>query len=138
MNTLPVAGRRATVLVADDRQGMVDELCRMLRPQFDIVGTASDGKSALAAVLELQPDIVLLDIEMPLLDGIRVSHEIRKQGISSRVVFVTMHQDADYISHAFETGASGYVFKSHLSCDLLPALEAVMAARTFVSLQTAH
>ena len=127
--------RKPTVLVVDDHPGMVEELCKMLRPQFDIVGTASDGSTAFRTALELQPDLVLLDIEMPVLDGIQVSREIQKSNITSRVIFVTMHQDEDYVSHALEAGARGYVFKSNLCYDLPTALVEVLAGRTFVSSQ---
>ena len=113
-NAAPNPGRTMRVLIADDHPGMVEE-------------------AALAAALESKPDIVLLDIEMPHLDGIQVSHELLRSGGTSRIVFVTMHEDADYICHAFECGASGYVFKSRLGSDLLTAVEEVLAGRKFAS-----
>ena len=133
MEEIPITEKRPTVLVVDDHPGMVQELCRILRPHFQVVGTASDGGTAFSAALALRPDFVLLDIEMPILDGIQVSRKIRKNSIPCRIIFVTMHQDADYVSHALETGAKGYVFKSNLCCDLPVALAEVMAGRIFVS-----
>ena len=133
MDEVRITEKRPTVLVVDDHPGMVEELCRILRPHFQVVGTASDGSAAFRAALELRPDFVLLDIEMPILDGIQVSREIRKSSIPSRIIFVTMHQDEDYVSHALDTGARGYVFKSNLCCDLPIALAEVTAGRIFVS-----
>jgi DNA-binding NarL/FixJ family response regulator len=133
MEIVPVTDTRTRVLIADDHPGMVEELCRMLAPRCEIVGTAYDGKAALADALESQPDIILLDIEMPVLDGVRVSHEIVRSGIASQIVFVTMHEDADYVGHAFDNGARGYVFKSRLHTDLLTAIEEVLAGRKFTS-----
>lgn len=130
--------KRPTVLLVDDHAAFLDEIGGLLTPNYEIVGTARDGRSGVEAALRLHPDIVVLDIEMPIVDGIAAARAIRQAGLATKVVFLTMHNDADYVTAALETGAQGYVFKSRVSRDLIFALEEVMANRTFVSLNNAQ
>jgi DNA-binding NarL/FixJ family response regulator len=122
-----------TVLLEDDHNGFLDEVSGLLIDEYKIVGTARDGRSALDAARESHAEIILLDIEMPILNGIEVARAIRQAGLTSKVVFLTMHAEPDYVTGAFKAGAQGYIFKSHLHRDLRLALETVLANRVFVS-----
>jgi len=131
--------KETTVLLEDDHNGFLDEVSGLLIDEYKIVGTARDGISALDAARESHPEIILSDIEMPILNGIEVARAIRQAGLTSKVVFLTMHAEPDYVTAAFKAGApfkagaQGYIFKSHLHRDLRLALETVLANRVFVS-----
>jgi DNA-binding NarL/FixJ family response regulator len=133
MDQTPMTNTRPTVLIADDNAGILDRLSTLLSERFEVVGAVRDGSAAFIAATSLHPDIVVMDIMMPYLDGIHVCREIRKKGDTSRIVFVTVNEDTDFIAEAFRSGASGYVFKSRLQSELLSALAAVLAGLTFVS-----
>jgi DNA-binding NarL/FixJ family response regulator len=121
------------VLLEDDHNGFLDEVSGLLIDEYKIVGTVHDGRSALDAARESHAEIILLDIELPILNGIEVARAIRQAGLTSKVVFLTMHTEPDYVTAAFKAGAQGYIFKSHLHRDLRLALETVLANRVFVS-----
>jgi DNA-binding NarL/FixJ family response regulator len=125
--------KETTVLLEDDHNGFLDEVSGLLIDEYKIVGTARDGRSALDAARESHAEIILLDIEMPILNGIEVARAIRQAGLTSKVVFLTMLAEPDYVTAAFKAGAQGYIFKSHLHRDLRLALETVQANRVFVS-----
>lgn len=124
---------RRRVVLADDHPDILRRVSGMLAPLFDIVAAVSDGRSAVEAVSTLKPDILLLDIAMPKLDGMRAALEIRKIGCCTKIIFVSMNQEADYVAAALETGAYGYVFKSRLRSDLLIAIERVLSGSVFIS-----
>lgn len=121
------------MLLEDDHNGFLDEVSGLLIDEYKIVGTARSGRSALDAARESHAEIILLDIEMPILNGIEVARAIRQAGLTSKVVFLTMLAEPDYVTAAFKAGAQGYIFKSHLHRDLRLALETVLANRVFVS-----
>jgi DNA-binding NarL/FixJ family response regulator len=125
--------KETTVLLEDDHNGFLDEVSGLLIDEYKIVGTARNGRSALDAARESHAEIILLDIEMPILNGIEVARAIRQAGLTSKVVFLTMLAEPDYVTAAFKAGAQGYIFKSHLHRDLRLALETVLANRVFVS-----
>jgi DNA-binding NarL/FixJ family response regulator len=125
--------KKTTVLLVDDHPGFLDEVSGLLIDKYKIVGTARDGRSGLGAARRSHAEIILLDIEMPMLNGIEVARAIRQAGLTSKVVFLTMHADPDYVTAAFRAGAQGYIFKSHLHRDLKLALETVLANRVLVS-----
>jgi DNA-binding NarL/FixJ family response regulator len=133
MDQTPMTNIRPTVLIADDNAGVLERLSTLLSERFEVVGAVRDGSAAFIAATKLHPDIVVMDITMPNLDGIHVCREIRKKGDTSRIVFVTVNEDTDFIAEAFRSGASGYVFKSRLHSELLSAIAAVLAGLTFVS-----
>jgi DNA-binding NarL/FixJ family response regulator len=133
MDAAPMTKTKPTVLLADDHTGILESLSNLLSQDFEIVGAVRDGSAAFIAAAQLNPDIVVMDITMPHLDGIQAAREIQKNGVASRIVFVTVNEDADFIVEAFRSGASGYVFKSRLYSELVFAIAAVLAGRTFVS-----
>jgi DNA-binding NarL/FixJ family response regulator len=130
--TKKIEARRRVVL-ADDHPDMLRRVSGMLVPMFDVVAMVSDGWSAVEAVNRLNPDLVLLDIAMPELDGMRAALEIRQITSSTKIIFLSMHQEKDYVAAALESGAHGYIFKSRLRADLLVALECVFAGGVFIS-----
>lgn len=121
------------VLLADDLLEVLEAVAALLRNSFDVVGTASDGQTALAAALKLEPDLVVLDISMPGMTGIDVARELKSRGNSARIVFLTVHEDSDIIATCLSVGALGYVLKALMDSDLIPAMNEALAGRVFVS-----
>ena len=121
------------VLIADDLETVLDAVVALLRDSFNVVGTVSDGRTALAAVLKLEPDLVVLDISMPGMTGIDVARELKSRGNSARIVFLTVHEDSDIIATCLSVGALGYVLKALMDSDLIPAMNEALAGRVFVS-----
>jgi DNA-binding NarL/FixJ family response regulator len=124
---------KARVLLADDHGPMIARVRWQLGEELDIVGTAGNGQEAIDAVLRLDPDVLVIDISMPLVDGFQAASQIRDAGCKTKVIFLTVHESADFVSAAFSSGASGYVTKSRLSTDLLPAIQDALLGRSFVS-----
>jgi len=98
-----------------------------------VVGNVGDGYELLAEAERLHPDVIVLDITMPRLDGIEAARQLRRSHQSARLVFLTVHEDADYARAALDAGGLGYVVKTRLASDLLPAIRAALADRRFVS-----
>lgn len=125
--------KRPRVLLADDHTLVADGLRRILEPECEVVGAVEDGRSLLAAAEQLNPDIILLDISMPLLNGVDAARKLRDAAPNAKVIFVTMHADATYVSGAFRAGASGYVLKRCASMELLKAIQKVLSGRAYVT-----
>ncbi|HEX4772384.1 MAG TPA: response regulator transcription factor [Bryobacteraceae bacterium] len=121
------------VLLADDHVPMIARVRWQLGEEFDIVGTAGNGQEAIDAVLRLHPDVLVIDLSMPVLDGFEAAARIRDAGCQTKVIILTVHEGADFVSAAFSSGASGYVTKSRLATDLAPAIEGALLGRSFVS-----
>src|SRR5580700_10035104 len=121
------------ILVADDHAAVLESLVPILESQFTVVGTASDGKAAVEAEEKLRPDVVVLDISMPVMSGIDAAKQMRRGGSKASIVFLTVHQDTDILAAAKRAGGQGYVLKSRLGVDLIPAINEVLAGRDFVS-----
>jgi len=122
-----------SVLIADDHFTVLESVVPMLKPFFNVVGTASDGKAAVEAEDKLHPDVVILDISMPVMSGIDAAKQMRKQGSKARIVFLTVHEDTDILAAAKAAGGKGYVVKSRLGTDLIPAIKDALAGKDFVS-----
>jgi DNA-binding NarL/FixJ family response regulator len=105
----------------------------LLEPEFDLQGSVEDGQALLAAAKTLKPDVILLDISMPRLNGIDAARSLRKLLPSARLIFVTMHADADYVAEAFRAGAMGYILKRSAASELLTAIHAVLKGNHYVS-----
>ncbi len=121
------------VLLADDHVAILARIRRGLGDQFDIVDAVKNGQEAVDAVLRLDPDVLVTDISMPVLDGFQAASRIRNAGSRTKVIFLTVHEDVDFVSAAFAAGASGYVTKSRLATDLVPAINDALQGRSFVS-----
>lgn len=124
---------RVRVLVADDNQAIRDLLTSMLAAEFDVVRAVSDGGAALAAATQLLPDVAILDISMPVLNGIEVARRMRDEQTNVVVVFLTACSDLDTFQAAGETGSLAYVLKPRLCTDLVPAINLALRGARFVS-----
>ena len=105
----------------------------MLESEFRVVGTASDGKAALECVSTLNPDVVVMDISMPVMSGIDAAKQMRKKGSKAKIVFLTVHQDSDILAASRLAGGLGYVIKTRLGKDLIRAIREALAGRSFIS-----
>ena len=123
----------ARVLLADDHSEIRERIADILEHRFDIVASVENGQKALSASLMLKPDILITDISMPILDGIQLASQLRELGYSTKIIFLTVHDDADYVEAAFSTGALGYVLKSNVATDLMPAIHEALKGRRFTS-----
>jgi CheY-like chemotaxis protein len=126
------SARKPTVVLADDHPDVLRSVSQLVSESFDVVGAAADGHGALDAAARADPDLIVLDITMPGLDGLQTALELQRRGSRARVVFLSMHEAADYVAEAFRAGARGYVVKSRLHSDLLSALDHASAGRMFV------
>lgn len=124
---------RARILLADDHQKMRDFLTQMLEPEFEIVGAVADGRTLLEAAKKLKPDLCLLDISMPIVDGIKATAQLRESGSRARIMMLTIQEDEDFVRASFSSGVSGYVIKSRIAADLIIAINEVLDGRTFLS-----
>ena len=121
------------ILLADDNDAVLVELREELEREFEIIGTVANGQDAVEAVRLFNPDVVVLDIAMPILDGLGAAMQVRKINAHTKILFLTIHETDDYISGAFSAGASGYVTKRRLLSDLAHAIREVAEGRTFIS-----
>ena len=103
--------RRPRVLLADDHKIVAEGLRSLLEPEFEVVGTVEDGRALVAAAQKLNPDVIVADISMPLLNGIEAARQLKKGTSQAKIVFLTMHPDVMYATRALEAGASAYVLK---------------------------
>ena len=122
-----------SVLLADDHGDFLAAVVRHLEPHFEVVGTVGNGQALVDEAVRLAPDVVVLDITMPLLNGIDAARKLKATGSRARIVFLTVHADPDYVRAALGVGALGYVLKSDLASDLLPCLTDALGGRSFVS-----
>jgi DNA-binding NarL/FixJ family response regulator len=122
------------VLLVDNLREIRERVAQLLGSDFEIVA-AQNGQQAMEAASIFNPDLLILDISMPILNGIQVASRLRESGARAKIIFLTVHQDADYIEAAFSVGASAYVFKSRLATDLIPAVQSVLGGQRFISIQ---
>jgi DNA-binding NarL/FixJ family response regulator len=124
---------RPRVLVADDHRAMLESLIGLLSKEYDVVAALLDGDSVLSAATRHVPDVLVLDIAMPGMSGLAAAALLKKRGSTAKVVFVTMHDDPEYIQESLALGAVGFVVKNRLVSDLVPAIREVLAGHSFVS-----
>ena len=124
---------RARILLADDHKEMRDTVEHLLESEFDIVGAVGCGEELLKAESETHPDVCVLDISMPRVSGIQAANQLKARGSCARVVFLTVHEDPDFLHAALDTGALGYVLKSRIVSDLGQAIRNVLCGDLFVS-----
>jgi DNA-binding NarL/FixJ family response regulator len=121
------------VLLADDHVLVLEGFRRILQEHYELVGTVGDGYALLAAAKTVQPDIVILDISMPLLNGIETAAQLKKICPAAKIIVVTMHAGADYVRSAFEAGASAYVLKGSAVDELEQAIRAVLGGLSYIT-----
>ena len=121
------------VLLVDDNGEMLTDLRDELSAEFEIAGTADNGEQAIREVLRLDPDVIVLDITMPVMNGLQVASSLRDMHRRTKILFLTIHEEPEYISAAFSVGACGYVTKRRLASDLALAIREVSVGRNFLS-----
>jgi DNA-binding NarL/FixJ family response regulator len=124
---------RPRVLLADDHPALLEATTALLKPQFDVVGTATNGAILVSEALRLCPDVIVADITMPVLSGIDAAHRLRESALSAKVVFLTIHSEEQFMNACMAAGALGYVLKSHMRAHLIPAIRAALIGETYVS-----
>jgi DNA-binding NarL/FixJ family response regulator len=125
--------RRPRILLADDHALMLDGFSNLLKPKYAVVGTVEDGKALVEAAVRLTPELIILDITMPILNGIDAAREIRKHLPQVKLLFVTMHTSPTYLQAALEAGADGYAVKSSGRNEILAAVEKVLGGSRYIT-----
>jgi len=133
MNARKNSSARTRILIADDHNQMREQVVRELEPEFEVVGAVANGEALLAAAQKMRPHVCILDISMPVMNGIDAAAQLQASNSVSRIVFLTVHKELDFVEAALNTGALGYVLKSRMGADLIPAIHAVLSGRLFVS-----
>jgi DNA-binding NarL/FixJ family response regulator len=123
----------ARILLADDHKEIRDKVKRYLESEFNVLDAVENGRQLLEAAAKLDPDLCLLDISMPVLDGIETATKLKESGSKAKVIFLTVYEDADFLQAALKTGASGYVIKRRMASDLRRAVKEALAGRIFIS-----
>lgn len=121
------------VLLADDHAHICESVATLLEPEFDVVGMVPNGRDLLSEAKRLQPDVVILDISMPLMNGIKAAAQLCATDSKVKVLFLTVHYEAEFVHAGLATGALGYVVKSRLTSDLLNAVHEILGGHRFIS-----
>lgn len=121
------------LLLAEDNPVMRRQVCAMLDEEFDIVAAVADGETVLQEFRELEVDALILDISMGEMSGLEVARHLREKGNVAPIVFLTVHQEPDFVRAALSCGGAAYVVKSHLATDLIPAIRAALSGELFIS-----
>jgi DNA-binding NarL/FixJ family response regulator len=124
---------KARILLADDHGLMLEGLQRILEPEYEIVGAVTDGRALLETAPLVKPDVILIDISMPLMNGIEAAARLSKEPHHALIIIVSMHSDPDYVRAALDSGASGYVLKRSAGDELKIAIAAVLSGKTYIS-----
>lgn len=125
--------RRARVLLADDHTVVAQGLASLLREEFELVGIVGDGEALLDTAQRLQPDVIVVDMAMPVMDGLEALHRLKAVRLDAKVIFLTMHADAQLATEALRAGASGYVLKNSAGEELITAIWAALQGQTYLT-----
>ena len=124
---------RPRIFLADDHSLLLEAFSHLLEAKYDVVGTATDGRQALTMVAELKPDVVLMDINMPNLNGFDAGEKLKKILPDIKLIFLTVNEDPEMVTEAFRIGANGYLLKSSAASELFQAIDAVLNGRDYVT-----
>jgi DNA-binding NarL/FixJ family response regulator len=124
---------RPRILLADDHTMFAQGLESLLEDEFELVGSVRDGQALVEAALKLDPDVIVVDISMPVLNGFDAIRQLKKEGLSSKIVFLTMHADVRLVAEAFRCGGMGYVLKQSAGDDLISSIKGVLAGNRYVT-----
>lgn len=125
--------KRTQIIIADDHQILTDAIKNLLEPEYEVVGTFTDGESVVSAAGELTPDVALLDVSMPAMNGMIVCSHLKKMFPRIKVIFLTMNQDLEIAGEAFRCGAAGYVLKTSAASELKTAIREVLRGGYFAT-----
>ena len=123
----------ARVLLADDHSLVLDRVGALLSSTFEVVGIVTNGQDLVSAGMRLDPDVIVADILMPGMTGIEAAHELCKAGSRAKFVFLTIHARREFVDACLAEGALGYVVKSQMNTDLIPAINAALEGRRYIS-----
>lgn len=124
---------RPRVFLADDHPELLNAIAALLQPHFDLVGTARDGDALVKEAQRLRPDVIIVDITMPVMTGIDAVHKLVQSGSTAKIVFLTIHSGEEFIKACLEEGALGFVAKPHMKGHLIPAIHAALHGLTYIS-----
>lgn len=124
---------RARILLADDHAAILDHVSDILNGDYEVIGKVTDGNCVCSEVKKLKPDLVVLDISLGECSGIEIARRLQEQGYVGEIVFLTVHEDPDFVSAAIGVGGRGYVVKSRLNIDLNTAVAAALLHQVFIS-----
>ena len=130
--------KRTRLVIADDHVMFAEGLVSLLRDEFDLLGIAGNGEELVEATLRLRPDVILVDISMPVLNGFDAVRRLRADGSEAKIIFLTMHDDATLLAEAFRCGASGYILKQAAGEELVNAIKQVAHGNNYVSPLITH
>src|SRR5210317_209707 len=125
--------KRPRIFLANDHCLILEPFRTLLEPKYDVIGTATDGREMLSKVTKLEPDVVVLDISMPNLNGFDAAAKLKKVLPQARIVFLTMNDEPDMVTEAFKLGAKGYLLKNSASSELFQAIDAVLRGDSYIS-----
>jgi len=125
--------KQVRILLADDHKEMLTRVVHLLQDEFEVVGAVNDGQALIEAAAKLRPDVIILDISMPVMNGLEAAHRLKEAGCEAKVVFLTVHEDPDFVQESLVQGALAYVVKPRLTPDLVPAIKEALANRAFTS-----
>jgi DNA-binding NarL/FixJ family response regulator len=128
-----IPGKRPRIILVDDHPAVLHQTIDLLAGEFEIVDVLEQGRTLLMTATKERIDLIVLDITLPGISGIEVATCLKQAGCSAKIVFLTVHADADYAREAFEVGGLGYVVKPRLASDLIPALKSALAGKRFIS-----
>src|ERR1700733_5294484 len=123
---------RPRVLLADTHPAVLRAATALLKPQFDIVGSTTDGASLVSLALHLYPDVIVTGITLPVLSGIGAAYRLRECSLPAKIVFLTIHSEEEFIEACMAVGALGYVLKSHMKAHLVPAIQAALGGQSYI------
>jgi len=131
--TPPKDWKRARILIADDHTLIADLCKKLLEPEFEVVGTVSDGRAMVRAATQCQPDVIVADIVMPLLNGLDAGRQVKEDLPLVKLVYLTMYTDPELALEAFDRGAAGYLLKTCAASELVTAVRDVLKGKSYLS-----
>lgn len=128
---------KVRILLADDHPKFPDTAEKLLGADFEVIAKVGNGQALFETAMRLQPDIIVSDISMPILNGIDAADLLRNSGCTARIIFLSVHIDSEFVRQCLLVGAFGYVIKSRVASELIPAIREALAGHIFVSQQMA-
>ena len=130
--------KRIRILLGDDHPGFPYLVASVLEPAFKVIGSASNGRSLIDAAMRLKPDVIVTDISMPILNGIEAALQLKSSGCASKIVFLSVHSDPDFVRACLSIGALAYVVKPRMATELGQAILEALAGHIFISPGLSH
>lgn len=130
--------RLPRAILADDHTLVAEALHGLIAPQFEVVAKVADGHALMACATELKPDVIVVDVAMPLLNGLDACRQLKQKMPGLKIVFLTMNEDPEFAVEAMKSGASGYVLKKSAASELLQAMQAALRGKSYVTPQIAR